>query len=507
MIKLSQETRGNLSGSLSLLQRFLLCQTPALLMIAVGWAAWSLGWKGLTGAFALGSFTVAMILGTLLALWAARDLRRALVSLAALLEQRPGAGKNSKPELQLLASAITAYQEKVGQSFTSVQQSAAKVATLSAHLVSGAGETQHATDLVARGSETQREATGQVSAAIHQLSASIEQVARTVETALLKASSARAQAEEGAGYGRETAQAMEGIEGATSRIVSAVQVIQEIARQTNLLSLNAAIEAAKAGSQGKGFAVVAEEVRKLAERSATAALEIETLITQTHEIVGNGANKVAGTSASLGRILEEVSVLARQVEEIGTATREQARASTEITQRTEAIRTTSEQNAAGAIELAATVQETGKNLETLVTVSDGLAMEASAFQTKTTDGNLDVGGAVAAHQAWAGRLKNVLAGKSQEVYDPAAVERDDQCVLGKWVHGPGQQCCGHLPDFPPLKAKHREFHRLAAEVLRLHLGGQRDQAERVLASTFTATSREVVAILSRMDLSRAGQPG
>lgn len=507
---MSESPNGKVSHSrlhrLTIGQNVLLMQAPLLLAVVTLWVGWILRWQGSSIFISLAIVTLTGVLSITLGLLTAANLRGAMASLAASLEQRGGQALG-RAEFSDVAKAITAYQDHVGRSFTSVQKSAAKVATLSVHLVSGTEETQKATDLVAKGSEVQRGATEQVSAAIHELSASIEQVARTVEIALAKASSARSQAEEGAGYGRETATAMEGIQGATNRMATAVQVIQEIARQTNLLSLNAAIEAAKAGSQGKGFAVVAEEVRKLAERSATAAREIEALIAETHEIVGNGVAKVTGTSASLDRILEEVSVLANQVDEIGAATREQARASNEITQRTEAIRTTSEQNAAGAVELAATVQETGRNLESLAQVSDSLAMEASAFQVQssTTSDSLDVSGAVAAHQAWMGRLKNLLQGRSKDTYDPAIVGRDDQCALGKWVQGPGQQYCGHLQEFPSLKSKHRDFHRMAAEVLNFHQAGRRDQAEALLAKDFMAISHEVVAILSRMDLSQMGQ--
>ncbi|MDR3682819.1 MAG: methyl-accepting chemotaxis protein [Geothrix sp.] len=285
-----------------------------------------------------------------------------------------------KDEISELARAFNDFQGHLVGVITTIQKASAQVASLAGQLVSGAEETQRATDMVAQGSEHQRGAMDQASAAIHQLSASVEQVARTVEAALQRAASARTEATAGAGFGRETAAAMESIQGATERIVRAVQVIQDIARQTNLLSLNAAIEAAKAGSLGKGFAVVAEEVRKLAERSATAAHEIETLIVQTREIVGTGADKVAGTSAALERILVEVSTLARQMEEIDLASREQAKASSDITEQTEGVRTTSEQNAAGALELAATVQETVRHLDSLAQVSDQLAQEASAFQ-------------------------------------------------------------------------------------------------------------------------------
>ncbi|MBP7616934.1 MAG: nitrate- and nitrite sensing domain-containing protein [Geothrix sp.] len=404
-----------------------------------------------------------------------------------------------KDEVSELALAFNEFQGHLAGIITSIQKGSAEVASLAGELVAGTEETQHATDLVAQGSEQQRRATDQASAAIHQLSASVEQVARTVEAALKRAASAQAEATTGAGFGRETAQAMQGIQTATERMVSAVQVIQDIARQTNLLSLNAAIEAAKAGSLGKGFAVVAEEVRKLAERSAIAAHEIESLIAQTRDIVGTGANKVTGTSSALERILVEVSALVRQMEEIDLASREQAKASSDITEQTEGVRATSEQNAAGAVELAATVQETVRHLDALAQVSDKLAQEVSTFQMEGPNENLDVLGAVSAHQAWIGRLKNVLDGHSQEALDPTVVGRDDHCVLGRWIHGPGQQCCAHLPDFPTLINKHAHFHRLAAEVLTAHAGGQRERALSILNKDFKSISHEVVGILNRLD--------
>ncbi|HJW72519.1 MAG TPA: methyl-accepting chemotaxis protein [Geothrix sp.] len=285
-----------------------------------------------------------------------------------------------KDEIAELAQAFNAFQHQLVGVIKAIQQASTQVAALASHLVTGAEETQRATDLVANGSEQQRGSMDQASAAIHQLSASVEQVARTVEIALQLAATAQSEVNGGATFGRETARAMEGIQGATERIVEAVQVIQDIARQTNLLSLNAAIEAAKAGSLGKGFAVVAEEVRKLAERSAGAASEIEILIAQTRTIVGTGAAKVAGTSAALDRIQEEVSSLVRQMREIDMASREQAKAGSDITRQTEGVRVTSEQNAAGAAELAATVQETIQHLDTLAKVADQLAKEASTFK-------------------------------------------------------------------------------------------------------------------------------
>jgi len=457
-----------------------------------------------TALLAFSGLLLAALVGTgLLVRAVVTGLTRPLRRLNATLQKKDlnlALATDGGDEITALAKSFNEFQGHLRGVIVDIQKASAQLAALASQLVTGAQETQRATDQVAHGSEQQRGALDQTSAAMHELSVSIEQVAVTVETALERAALARKEATQGAGFGREAAQAMTNIQGATERIVAAVQVIQEIARQTNLLSLNAAIEAAKAGNLGKGFAVVAEEVRKLAERSAKAAQEIETVIGQTRAIVGTGAAKVAGTSTALERILVEVSGLARQMEEIDVASREQAKAGSDINQQTDGMRASSEQNAAGAVQLAATVQETIAHLNTLAQVSDGLAQQASAFNLQDASGHLDVLGAVAAHQAWTGRLKNHLEGRGKERLDAAVICRDNLCVLGKWIHGPGQQAAGHLPEFPELRGQHATFHRLAGEIVTAQGQGQGERAKGLLNGEFQATSRTVISLLSRMEL-------
>lgn len=404
-----------------------------------------------------------------------------------------------KDELADLAKAFNGFQDYLAEMILDMQKASDQVASLAIELVSGADETHRATEMVAEGTDTQLQAMDRVAAAIHQLSTSVEQVAHTVGISMKRAASTQKGATEGAAYGHETASGMANIQEATERIVKSVQVIQEIARQTNLLSLNAAIEAAKAGAQGKGFAVVAEEVRKLAERSASSAREIEALIVQTREIVGTGVSKVTSTSRALEKILSDVSTLSHQMEEIDSAAREQAKASSDITKQTEWVRAASEQNAAGATELAATVKETVQHLDALAEVSDKLAKQSAAFKVNDKSGATGAIGAIAAHHAWSHRLKKVLSGQSHEHYDPAVLSQDNQCALGKWIHGPGQQLHGDNSDFSRLRSDHADFHRIAGEVLRAHLAGQVERARSLMGNEFKRISHEVVNLLKRIE--------
>lgn len=155
---------------------------------------------------------------------------------------------------------------------------------------------------LAENAEAQRASAQEMETAMGVVAEGIRRVGDHVRTSHGKATQALEATEQGDRSGSEAMAAMGRVEETAAEVVRAVQVIQEIARQTNLLSLNAAIEAAKAGSQGKGFAVVADEVRKLAERSDHAAREINTLIRGSNQAILEGKRTVQDAVGALEAI-------------------------------------------------------------------------------------------------------------------------------------------------------------------------------------------------------------
>jgi methyl-accepting chemotaxis protein len=233
---------------------------------------------------------------------------------------------------------------------------------------------------VARGSETIRASHDKTVEALARLQEAIALVERTVGQARGQVDSSVQTAEAGSQAGQATIQAMEEIQVVTSKIVQAVQLIQGIARQTNLLSLNAAIEAAKAGAQGKGFAVVAEEVRKLADRSATAAREIADLTDQTHHAVAQGQDTVATCEQALGRLSESITSLSLMITQIGAGTEQEAAAVRDVDALAKLGADEAMRNAAAAEELSASVVQVAQTSHELARVADGLATTVKRFQ-------------------------------------------------------------------------------------------------------------------------------
>jgi methyl-accepting chemotaxis protein len=132
----------------------------------------------------------------------------------------------------------------------------------------------------------------------------------------------------------------------SSKIADIIGVIDEIAFQTNLLALNAAVEAARAGEQGRGFAVVATEVRSLAGRSATAAKEIKSLITDSVTKVGEGTKLVDQSGAVLNEIVISVKKVSDIVAEISTASQEQSTGIEQVNKAVTQMDEVTQQNAA-----------------------------------------------------------------------------------------------------------------------------------------------------------------
>jgi methyl-accepting chemotaxis protein len=196
------------------------------------------------------------------------------------------------------------------------------------------------------------------------MSASIGQNADNSRQMEQVASKGAREAEESGAAVKQTVEAMKSI---TERI----NIIDEIAYQTNLLALNAAIEAARAGEHGKGFAVVATEVRRLAERSQTAAKEISSLAADSV--------KVAERSGELlNELVPSIQKTAELVQEVSSASREQASGVTQINKAMAQVDTVTQRNASSAEELSSTAEE-------MASQSESLAQLMSFF--KTTGGD------------------------------------------------------------------------------------------------------------------------
>ncbi|ORM68302.1 methyl-accepting chemotaxis protein [Pantoea rwandensis] len=180
------------------------------------------------------------------------------------------------------------------------------------------------TDLSSR-TEEQASALEQTAASMEQLTATVKQNAENAHHASQLAADASGKARSGGELVNGVVKTMNNISGSSKKIAEITNVINSIAFQTNILALNAAVEAARAGEQGRGFAVVASEVRNLAQRSAQAAKEIESLIAESVDLITNGSHQVGEAGSTMSEIVEAVRRVTDIMSEIAAASDEQSR--------------------------------------------------------------------------------------------------------------------------------------------------------------------------------------
>ena len=338
-----------------------------------------------------------------------------------------------------LASAANDAGQATSQIATTIQQVARGTAQQSESVNKTASSVEQMTraiDGVARGAQEQAGAANKAATITAQLSSAIEQVAGNAQAVVQQSSVASEAARQGTTKVENTLNGMQNIKqrvgisaekvqemgSRSDQIGDIVVIIEDIASQTNLLALNAAIEAARAGEAGKGFAVVADEVRKLAERSSSATKEIGGLIKSIQKTVSEavsamdeGAREVergvsmaneAGSSlkdilkaaeavnqqaeqaaaaaeemsASAGELVSAVDSVSAVVEENTAATEQMSAGSSEVTQAIENIASVSEENSAAVEEVSASAEEMSAQVEEVTASAQTLADLARQLQ-------------------------------------------------------------------------------------------------------------------------------
>jgi len=310
----------------------------------------------------LAGLAIALFAAVMVSLFVVRSITRPL-AMAVDVVQRVGQG-------DLTHTAEVTSRDELGQMVASVNDMATnlqnivrEVATAADNVATSSQEMSATAEQLSQGASEQSAAAEESTASMEEMASSVQQNAdnaRQTDTIASKA------AEDTRTSGEVVARTVE----AMKEIALRISIIEEIARKTDLLALNAAVEAARAGEHGKGFAVVASEVRKLAERSQTAAAEIS-------KLTRDGVTLAENAGQLLTRLVPDIRKTAELVREIAAASAEQSSGAAQVNKAIQQLDQVIQQNASSSQEMASTSEELSSQAEQLqttirfFTVSDG----------------------------------------------------------------------------------------------------------------------------------------
>ncbi|WP_419253003.1 methyl-accepting chemotaxis protein [Caulobacter sp. ErkDOM-YI] len=231
-------------------------------------------------------------------------------------------------------------------SLETLEETMSRVLDSTSAVDSGSREISSASDDLARRTEQQAANLQETAAALGEVTATIRQTAANASEAQKATAVSRTMVGKSSAVANEAITAMERIDASSQKIGQIIGVIDEIAFQTNLLALNAGVEAARAGEAGRGFAVVAQEVRALAQRSANAAKEIKTLVTESSDSVQSGVGLVVRVGEELAGVVDHFGRIESLISTIASAAQQQAIGLAEVNTAVGQMDQVTQQNAA-----------------------------------------------------------------------------------------------------------------------------------------------------------------
>jgi methyl-accepting chemotaxis protein len=415
-----------------------------------------------------------------------------------------------RDEMARMGRAFNKFIGRIRETVEQVAFSATRLASVVERFSSGAEHTHN-------GMLRQQHETEQIAAAVNEMSATVHEVANNTSLAADAASQADSDTVMGkevvgraVGAIEDVANEMERISGVigqvdadSQRIGTVLDVIVGIAEQTNLLALNAAIEAARAGEQGRGFAVVADEVRTLAQRTQQSTEEIREMIESLQKSAKQAVSAIehgrdsahtsvdeaneAGTA--LDAILKAVDTISSMNTHIATASEQQSAVSDEINRNIAHINEVTNQTTNDAAGLSA-------ESESLVKLSEELLALVGQFKLGEKQTLIDLERAKAAHLAWKVKLRGFLDGRAALSLQQAVSDHD--CAFGKWYFGPGLEKLGHIGEMKEVREPHAEMHSLIRKIIELKNKGQLEEAEQEYEKIGPLSER-IVALIGQIE--------
>ena len=278
----------------------------------------------------------------------------------------------SRDEIGHMAALFNRFVERLAEIIGDVRSRASAVTNASSHVVAVSGQVLSASGQVSASAQVVSQGTSEQAASVEETTSSLEQMSASITQNAENSRQMEHMALQGAKDAEESAASVKETMLAMQAIAEKVSIVEEIAYQTNLLALNAAIEAARAGEHGRGFAVVATEVRKLAERSQTAAKEIGGL-------AGSCVRLAERSEALLEQLVPSIRKTTDLVQEVAAASAEQSSGVSQINRALGQVDHVTQRNASSAEELSSTAEEMASQADAMRRQAEAVAKQAESL--------------------------------------------------------------------------------------------------------------------------------